>query len=93
MLQHRTLHLHEAPFAVRMHDFQNEFAAAGFAQTKIVVVLARKRVRDSFFPKEALNPDRITGLDTIVNDAVELKYTETPLTKEQLAELIQIPPR
>jgi NitT/TauT family transport system substrate-binding protein len=52
-----------------------------------------KRVRDGFFPKEALNPDRITGLDTIVNDAVELKYTETPLTKEQLAELIQIPPR
>jgi NitT/TauT family transport system substrate-binding protein len=52
-----------------------------------------KRVRDGFFPKEALNPDRITGLDTIVNDAVELKYTETPLTKEQLGELIQIPPR
>ena len=31
--------------------------------------------------------------DTIVKDAVELKYTEAPLTKEQLAELIQIPPR
>jgi NitT/TauT family transport system substrate-binding protein len=52
-----------------------------------------KRTRDDFFPKEALNPDRIIGLDTIVKDAVELKYTEAPLTKEQLAELIQIPPR
>jgi NitT/TauT family transport system substrate-binding protein len=52
-----------------------------------------KRTRDDFFPKEALNPDRIIGLDTIVKDAVELKYTETPLTKEQLGELIQIPPR
>jgi NitT/TauT family transport system substrate-binding protein len=52
-----------------------------------------KRTRDEFFPKAALNPDTITGLDTIVRDAVELKYTETPLTKEQLADLIQISPR
>jgi len=52
-----------------------------------------KRTRDGFFPKEALDPDRIVGLDTIVNDAVQLKYTTAPLTKEQLADLIQIPPR
>jgi NitT/TauT family transport system substrate-binding protein len=52
-----------------------------------------KRTRDGFFPKSALDPDRIVGLDTIVNDAVLLKYTEAPLTKEQLAGLIQIPPR
>jgi NitT/TauT family transport system substrate-binding protein len=52
-----------------------------------------KRTRDGFFPKSALDPDRIVGLDTIVNDAVQLKYTEAPLTKDQLAGLIQIPPR
>jgi NitT/TauT family transport system substrate-binding protein len=52
-----------------------------------------KRVRDDFFDKSAVDPDRIIGLDTIVKDAVELKYTETPLTPAQLAELIQIPPR
>lgn len=52
-----------------------------------------RRTRDDFFPKEALNPDRITGLDDIVKDAVVLKFTTTQLTKEQLAELIQIPPR
>ncbi len=52
-----------------------------------------KRTRDGFFPKAAIDPDRIIGLDTIVKDAVELKYTETPLTKEQLADLIRIPPR
>ena len=33
------------------------------------------------------------GLDTIVKDAVELKFTAQPLTREQLAELIQIPAR
>jgi NitT/TauT family transport system substrate-binding protein len=52
-----------------------------------------KRTRDGFFPKAALDPDRIVGLDPIVNDAVTLKYTASPLTKEQLADLIQIPPR
>jgi NitT/TauT family transport system substrate-binding protein len=52
-----------------------------------------RRTRDGYFPKPALNPDAIVGLDTIVNDAVELKYTAAPLSKEQLAELIQIPPR
>ena len=52
-----------------------------------------KRTRDQFFPKSAVDPDRIVGLDTIVPDAVTLKFTATQLTKEQLAELIQIPPR
>ena len=52
-----------------------------------------KRTRDGFFPKASIDPDRIVGLETIINDAVELKYTATPMTKEQLAELIQIPPR
>jgi len=52
-----------------------------------------KRTRDQFFPKAAIDPDRVVGLDSIVQDAVALKYTSAPLTKEQLAELIQIPPR
>ena len=52
-----------------------------------------KRSRDDFFPKAALDPDKIVGLETIGPDAVTLKYTAAPLTKEQLAELIQIPPR
>ena len=52
-----------------------------------------KRTRDEFFPPPAIEPDTIIGLDTIVKDAVELKFTAKQLTKEQLAELIQIPPR
>jgi NitT/TauT family transport system substrate-binding protein len=52
-----------------------------------------KRTRDQFFPKAAIDPDRIVGLETIVNDAVELKFTDRPLTRAQLDELIQIPPR
>jgi NitT/TauT family transport system substrate-binding protein len=52
-----------------------------------------QRTRDEFFPPPAIEPDTIVGLDTIVKDAVELKFTATQLTKEQLADLIQIPPR
>ncbi|MFO1398559.1 MAG: ABC transporter substrate-binding protein [Burkholderiales bacterium] len=58
-----------------------------------IPVAQAKRTRDDFFPKAAVDPDKIVGLDTIVPDAVALKFTAQPLTKEQLAELIQIPPR
>jgi NitT/TauT family transport system substrate-binding protein len=52
-----------------------------------------KRTRDDYFAPPAIEPDKIVGLETIVKDAVELKFTAQPLTKEQLAELIQIPAR
>jgi ABC-type nitrate/sulfonate/bicarbonate transport system substrate-binding protein len=52
-----------------------------------------KRTRDDFFKWPAIDPDKIVGLDQIVKDAVDLKFTTTPLTKEQLADLIRIPPR
>lgn len=52
-----------------------------------------KRTRDNFFPRAAIEPDTIVGLDSIVNDAVALKFTPTALTKDQLADLLQIPPR
>ncbi|MEP7084107.1 MAG: ABC transporter substrate-binding protein [Betaproteobacteria bacterium] len=58
-----------------------------------ITVPIAKRTRDGFFPKAALDPDRIVGLETIVPDAVALKYTAAQLTKEQLDTLIQIPPR
>jgi NitT/TauT family transport system substrate-binding protein len=52
-----------------------------------------KRTRDDFFPPPAIEPDQIVGLDMIVKDAVALKFTAAELTREQLADLIQIPPR
>lgn len=52
-----------------------------------------KRVRDEFFPKSLVNPDQIHGLDTLIPEAVNLKFIPAPLTKEQIAELIQISPR
>jgi NitT/TauT family transport system substrate-binding protein len=52
-----------------------------------------RRGRDGFYPKAVLDPDAIVGTDAINADAVAFKYMTAPLTKEQLAELIQIPPR
>jgi len=46
-----------------------------------------------FQPKEALQTDEFKDLDASVADAVKLKFLDKPLTKEQLTELIQIPPR
>jgi len=52
-----------------------------------------KRVRDEFFPKSLIDPDKIAGLDSLMAEAVNLKFIPAPLTKEQIAELIQISPR
>jgi NitT/TauT family transport system substrate-binding protein len=49
-----------------------------------------RKVRDGFFPKSLVWPDEIKGLDSLMQDAVELKFITAPLTKEQIAELIQI---
>jgi NitT/TauT family transport system substrate-binding protein len=64
-----------------------------YADWLAISVEKAKRTRDEFFPPPAIEPDAIVGLDMIVKDAVALKFTATELTKEQLGELIQIPPR
>ena len=46
-----------------------------------------------FQPKEALQTDKFADLDGAIADAVKLKFLEKPLTKEQITELMQIPPR
>jgi len=46
-----------------------------------------------FHPKSAMQTDEMKDLAGIQADAVKLKFLDAPLSKEQLAELIQIPPR
>ena len=50
-----------------------------------------RRVRDEFFPKSLVVPERVSGLDSLMEDGVTFKYLRAPLTKEQLAEVIQLP--
>jgi NitT/TauT family transport system substrate-binding protein len=63
-------------------------AYAEFA--KITPDLA-KSVRDDFFPKSLVWPDRVSGLDTLMQDGVAFKYLREPLSQQQIAEMIQIP--
>ena len=49
-----------------------------------------KRVRDDFFPKSLVLPDEIKGLDSLMKDAVELKFIPEPLNAKQVAELVQL---
>jgi NitT/TauT family transport system substrate-binding protein len=43
------------------------------------------------FPKSALAPDRIVGLDAIMAEAVTTKFMSAPLRKDQIAELVRTP--
>ncbi len=51
---------------------------------------AKKTMAD-FYPKEALDPYRIEGIDGVMEDAIALKFLDAKLSKEQLAELFQVP--
>ncbi len=52
-----------------------------------------KKAMAEFYPKEALDPYRIEGIDAVMADGVELKFLKEPLTKDQLAEFFQVPAR
>jgi len=49
------------------------------------------RALKEFLPREAVEPDRLSGLDDVIADAVTFKYIAAPLSPEQLGELVQIP--
>jgi NitT/TauT family transport system substrate-binding protein len=59
---------------------------------KVPVGIAKTAV-EQFQPKDAKQFDRILDIDGIMADAVRLKFLDAPLSKEQLAEFTQIPPR
>lgn len=49
-----------------------------------------KKVRDDFFPKSLVWPDEIKGLDSLMAEAVTLKFIPQALTKQQLDEVVQL---
>ena len=73
--------------------YRDERCLKAYAEWLNISEAKAKRTRDEFFPGDAINPDKVVGLETIVKDAVDLKFTGQPLNKDQLAELIQIPAR
>jgi NitT/TauT family transport system substrate-binding protein len=51
-----------------------------------------KESMERFQPKETMQSDHFADLDGAIRDAVKLKFLDKPLTKEQIAEMLQIPP-
>jgi NitT/TauT family transport system substrate-binding protein len=51
-----------------------------------------KESMEKFQPKDSVQSTEFKDLDGAVRDAVKLKFLDTPLTKEQLSELIVTPP-
>jgi NitT/TauT family transport system substrate-binding protein len=52
-----------------------------------------RKVMQEFYLKEMLDPYRISGLNAVMEDAVNFKFLREPLSKEQLSELFQVPAR
>jgi len=52
-----------------------------------------QRALKGFLPLSAIDPDRVSGIDEVMADAISFKFITAPLSKDQLAELIQIPER
>ena len=73
--------------------YSDPAALKTYAEFAGITEAKAKRIRDDYFPKSVLSPDKIVGVDLIMPEAVDLKFIPAPLTKQELAELIQIPPR
>jgi NitT/TauT family transport system substrate-binding protein len=61
-----------------------------YAEWASISEATAKRALEEFLPRAAVDPDRISGLEDIMADAVTFKYIPTPLSPEQVAELIKL---
>ena len=72
--------------------YSDPMALKYYAEIASVPESLAKRVRDEFFTKEMLMPDKVIGMDMIMPAAVTLKYLAAPLADDKLKALFRIPP-
>jgi NitT/TauT family transport system substrate-binding protein len=60
-------------------------AYSGFSENAV------RRMMQEFIPKESLQIDEIKGVSESMADAIRFKFISSPLTEQQVKELIQIP--
>jgi NitT/TauT family transport system substrate-binding protein len=73
--------------------YSSDQAIKDYAEFAKIDETMAKRVRDQFFPRSIIEPDAIKGLDTLMPEAVNLKFIDKELSKEQISELFQVPLR
>ena len=71
--------------------YASDEALKVYADFAGVSVDIARRIRSEFDPREMVDPDRIAGLDDLIQESIKFKYISAPLTQAQLKELIQIP--
>jgi NitT/TauT family transport system substrate-binding protein len=69
--------------------YSDDKALQGYAEVVKVPFNIAKRARDEFYPKNNLRPNRFSGGDQVMTDAVALKFMPAPLSKEQFDRFLQ----
>jgi NitT/TauT family transport system substrate-binding protein len=74
--------------------YADDRALQMYAEAVKVPFAVAKRSRDEFYPKNNLRPNRLSGVDAAMADAIALKFLAAALSKEQLGAffLYQLPP-
>lgn len=63
---------------------------AAFSKTDLETA---RRVRDEFHPQAMLDPDKMSGVEQMVQEGIAFKALSAALAQQELDTLIQIPPR
>jgi NitT/TauT family transport system substrate-binding protein len=50
------------------------------------------QIRDTFMPKPVMSPDKVSGIDAMMADAITFKTLSAPLSQQQLKDLIPLLP-
>lgn len=69
--------------------YSDPAALDAFAKWAGVTPALAKQVRDEFYPRANMEPDRIRGLEALSQEAVGLKFLAAPLRPEQIVTLVQ----
>lgn len=68
--------------------FSDDKAVAIYADLLKVDLALAKKLRDEFWNRQILSVDKVRGVDLIMADAIEGKFLQNALTKEQISEMI-----
>ena len=69
--------------------YSDPAALDAYAKWAGVTPALARQVRDEFYPRANMEPDRIRGLEALSQEAAGLKFLSTPLRPEQLVTLVQ----
>ncbi len=74
--------------------YADEAALKAYAEEVKVPLLVAKRAIEEFYPKNNLRPDRLSGVEQAMADAIVLKFLPAPLSKADLDRFFQyqLPP-